>query len=63
MVVLTLSISWWKQKKTVKEGFIVFGQVLITLAFLLGVVFGMAELLVSLGIAQSGFIIKGEELK
>ena len=63
VVVLTLSISWWKQKKTVKEVFIVFGQVLITLAFLLGVVFGMAELLVSLGIAQSGFIIKGEELK
>ena len=63
VVVLTLSISWWKQKKTVKEVFIVFGQVLITLAFLLGAVFGMAELLVSLGIAQSGFIIKGEELK
>ena len=61
--VLTLAISWWKQKKTAKEVFVVFGQVVILLAVLLGAVFSVAELLAYLGIAQTGFIIKGEELK
>ena len=63
VAVLTLAISWWKQKKTAKEVFVVFGQVVILLAVLLGAVFSVAELLAYLGIAQSGFIIKGEELK
>ena len=63
VAVLTLAISWWKQKKTAKEVFVVFGQVVILWVFLLGVVFGLAELLKYLGIAQSGFIIQGEELK
>ena len=63
VAVLTLAISWWKQKKTAKEVFVVFGQVVILLAVLLGAVFSVAELLVYLGIAQTGFIIKGEELK
>ena len=63
VAVLTLAISWWKQKKTAKEGFVVFGQVVILLAVLLGAVFSVAELLAYLGIAQTGFIIKGEELK
>ena len=61
--VLTLAISWWKQKKTAKEVFVVFGQVVILLAVLLGAVFSVAELLAYLGVAQTGFIIKGEELK
>ena len=60
VAILTLAISWWKQKKTAKEVFIVFSRVVILWVFLLGAVFGVAELLVSLGIAQSGFIIKGE---
>ena len=63
VAVLTLAISWWKQKKTVKEVFVVLGQVVILLAVLLGAVFSVAELLAYLGIAQTGFIIKGEELK
>ena len=63
VVVLTIAISWWKQKKTIKEVFVVFGQVVILWVFLLGAIFGLAELLKYLGIAQSGFIIKGEELK
>jgi hypothetical protein len=61
VVVLTIAVSWWKQKKTIKEIFVVFGQVVILWVFLLGAVFGLAELLKYLGIAQSGFIIKGEE--
>ena len=63
VAVLTLAISWWKQKKTAKEVFVVFGQVVILLAVLLGAVFSVAELLAYLGIAQTGFIIKGKELK
>ena len=63
VAVLTLAIGWWKQKKTAKEVFVVFGQVVILLAVLLGAVFSVAELLAYLGIAQTGFIIKGEELK
>ena len=63
VAVLTLAISWWKQKKTAKEVFVVFGQVVISLVVLLGAVFSVAELLAYLGIAQTGFIIKGEELK
>ena len=63
VVVITIAISWWKQKKTAKEVFVVFGQVVILLAVLLGAVFSVAELLAYLGVAQTGFIIKGEELK
>ena len=63
IVVLTLAVSWWKQKKTAKEVFVVFGQVVLLWVFLLSAVLGLAELLVYLGIAQSGFIIKGDELK
>ena len=63
VVVLTIAVSWWKQKKTIKEVFVVFGQVVILLAVLLGAVFSVAELLAYLGIAQTGFIIKEEELK
>ena len=63
VIVLTLAVSWWKQKKTAKEIFIVLGQVVISWIFFLGAVFGLAELLTQLGIAQSGFIIKGETLK
>ena len=63
VAVLTIAVSWWKQKKTGKDIFLVFGQVVILWVFLLGAVFGLAELLKYLGIAESGFIIKGKELK
>jgi hypothetical protein len=34
VVVLTIAVSWWKQKKTIKEIFVVFGQVVILWVFL-----------------------------
>ena len=54
VTVLTVAVSWWKQKKTAKEGFIVFGQVILLWMGLLGAVFGLAELLNYLGVSQSG---------
>ena len=59
VIALTMAVSWWKQKKTVREVFIVFSQVSVLLAVLLGSVVGLATLLEVLGIAQSGFIIQG----
>ena len=56
---LTIAISWWKQKKTAKEVFVVFIQVIVLLGVLLGSVFGLAETLNYMGISKSGFIIKG----
>ena len=63
VVALTLIISFWKHKKTAKDVSIVFCQVVVLWAFLFGAVFGLTELFVYLGIAQSGFIIQGEDLK
>ena len=63
VVVLTIFFSWWKQKKTAKEILIVFCQVVFLWIFLLAVVFGLAELLKYLGIANSGFIIEQEKIK
>ena len=63
VAVLTIFFSWWKQKKTAKEILIVFCQVVVLWIFLLAVVFGLAELLKYLGIANSGFIIEQEIIK
>ena len=63
VVALTVVVSWWKQKRTAREVFVVFCQVLVLLVMLLGSVVGLAKLLEILGIAQSGFIIQGGELK
>ena len=63
VVVLTMAISFWKQKKTTKDILIVFCQVVVLWAVLIGAIFGLTELFVYLGIAQSGFIIQGEDLK
>ena len=63
VAVLTIFFSWWKQKKTAKEILIVFCQVVVLWIFLLAVVFGLAELLKYLGIANSGFIIEQEKIK
>lgn len=59
VVALTMAVSWWKQKKTAREVFVVFCLVSGLLAVLLGSVVGLAQLLEVLGIAQSGFIIQG----
>ena len=61
--ILTIIISWWKEAKSSKEVLVVFCQVVLLLIFLVGLVIGFSELLVYLGIAQSGFIVKQEELK
>ena len=63
VVGLTLAVSWWKQTKTAGDVFIVFCQVVLLLAILLGAVVGPAQLLEHFGIAKSGFIIKGGDLR
>ena len=61
--VLTIVISWWKEAKAIKEILVVFCQVVLLLMLLIGFVIGFSELLLYLGISQSGFIIKQGELK
>jgi hypothetical protein len=57
VAVLTLVISWWKQKKTGRETFWVMVKVVSTLAIIVGGILGVAQLLAFLGVAQSGFIL------
>jgi|TARA_B110000438_G_scaffold113527_1_gene111349 hypothetical protein len=61
--VLTIVISWWKEAKSSKEVLVVFCQVVLLLIVLIGLVIGFSELLLYLGISQSGFIVKQGELK
>ena len=61
--VLTIVISWWKEAKSSKEVLVVFCQVVLLLILLIGLVIGFSELLLYLGISQSGFIVKQGELK
>jgi hypothetical protein len=61
VVVLTMIISWWEHKTTIKEFFIVFCRVVMLMFIFLCTVVGFSELLVYLGIAQDGFIIKRDE--
>ena len=61
--ILTIVISWWKEAKSSKEVLVVFCQVVLLLIVLIGLVIGFSELLLYLGISQSGFIIKQGELK
>ncbi len=63
VVVLTMIISWWKETKSIKEVFVVFCRVVALLLILIFALVGLVELFVYLGIAQDGFIIKGDELK
>jgi heme/copper-type cytochrome/quinol oxidase subunit 1 len=53
---LTAGISYWQEKRTKKEIAIVLAQVILGLAVIVGVVAGVAKLMVELGIAQSGFV-------
>lgn len=53
---LTAGISYWKKIRTKREISVVLGQVIFGLAVILGVVAGVAKLMVVLGIAQSGFV-------
>jgi hypothetical protein len=61
--ILTIVTSWWKEAKSSKEVLVVFCQVVLLLMLLIGFVISLSELLVYLGIAQSGFIVKQGELK
>ena len=63
VVVLTMIISWSKETKSIKEVFVVFCRVVALLLILIFALVGLVELFVYLGIAQDGFIIKGDELK
>ncbi len=57
LAVLTLAISVWKQKQTRREIFGVLVKVIIVLFILVGGIFGVAQLLVFFGVAQSGFLL------
>ena len=57
VAVLTLVISVWKQKQTKREIFLVMVKVILVLAVIVGGVLGVAQLLASLGVAQSGFFL------
>jgi len=61
--ILTIVISWWKEAKSSKEVLVVFFQVVLLSILLIGLVIGFSELLLYLGIAQSGFIVEQGELK
>jgi len=57
IAVLTLAISWWKQKQTKREIFWVMVKVVSVLAVIVGGIVGVAQLLAFFGIAQSGFFL------
>ncbi len=61
VVALTITISWWEQKKTVKEIFVVFCRVVVLILLLLFALVGLSELFVYFGIAQDGFIIQRDQ--
>ena len=54
---LTFAISYWKNKQTGNEIFMVFVKVLTATGIIVGGVLALAWLLAYLGIAQSGFFL------
>ena len=57
VAVLTLVISWWKQKRTGREIFWVMVKVVSALTIIIGGIVGVAQLLEFFGVAQSGFLL------
>ena len=57
VAVLTLMISWWKQKQTRREIFWIMIKVVSALTIIVGGIVGVAQLLEFLGVAQSGFFL------
>ena len=57
VAVLTLAVSWWKQKQTGREMFLVMLKVVSVIAIIVGVIVGVAHVFTYLGIAQSGFLL------
>ena len=57
IAVLTLTISWWKQKQTGCEIFWIMVKVVSALTIIVGGIMGVAQLLEFFGVAQSGFLL------
>ena len=57
IVILTLTISWWKQKQTAREIFWIMVKVVSALTIVVGGIVGVAQLLDFFGVAQSGFLL------
>ena len=57
VAVLTLTISWWKKKKTGRDIFWIMVKVISVLAIIVGGIVGVAQLLEFFGVAQSGFLL------
>ena len=57
IAVLTLTISWWKQKQTGLEIFWIMVKVVSALTIVVGGIVGVAQLLEFFGVAQSGFLL------
>ena len=57
IAVLTLTISWWKQKQTGREIFWIMVKVVSALTIIVGGIVGVAQLLEFSGVAQSGFLL------
>ena len=55
--VLTFAISYWQEKKTGREVFVVFLKVVTATLMIVGGVLAIVWLLAYLGIAQSGFFL------
>jgi hypothetical protein len=57
VAVLTLTISWWKKKKTGRDIFWIMVKVISVLAIIVGGIVGVAQFLAFFGVAQSGFFL------
>ena len=57
IALLTLTISWWKQKQTGREIFWIMIKVVSVLTIIVGGIVGVAQLLEFFGVAQSGFLL------
>ena len=57
IVILTLTISWWKQKQTGREILWIMVKVISALTIIVGGIVGVAQLLEFFGVAQSGFLL------
>ena len=57
IAVLTLTISWWKQKQTGREIFWIMVKVVSALTIIVGGIVSVAQLLEFFGVAQSGFLL------
>jgi hypothetical protein len=57
IAVLTLTVSWWKQKQTGRDIFWIMVKVVLVLAIIVGGIVGVAQLMAFFGVAQSGFFL------